>query len=220
MSHQDIVSGQDGFHAQADGHDDHDETSPLLPDGSTHRRGDVSTDNDNSSTATTRTYTKVVAGIMLVTLAVVPAFGAMTPSIQRLYELTTCRAYYFKHDPSMVDSKGWVEEKYCKVDDVQKYFAYITGWGSLLSSIPGLIMSIPIGSLADSKGRKLVFANSIFIGYLVVLWVIAVSYFYKVFPNPKFIWVSSVFNLFSGGEGMITAMLVTMLADVTSSRDL
>jgi MFS family permease len=213
MAHRDIVSGQDGFRAE-----EHDETAPLLPDGSTHRN--ATEFNDNSSTATARTYFKTTAGIIMLLIAIVPATSAMMPSLQRLIELTTCRAYYLKHDPSMVASNGWVEEKYCKIDEVQKQFAYITGWSSLFEAIPGIIMSVPVGTLADSKGRKLVFAIAVIAIYLQLLWVGAVSYFYKTFPDPRALWFNAIFLLLSGGSGMLTAMILTMLADITSSRDL
>lgn len=54
----------------------------------------------------------------------------------RICELGACRKYYATHDPSLIDSRGNVEERFCKLDSVQQNVAYIVG---LLGFIPIII---------------------------------------------------------------------------------
>jgi len=59
------------------------------------------------------------------------AFYAMAAPIVRIFELSVCREYYFVHNPSMVGGDGFVEEKFCKVDEIQKVAWLLTINGML-----------------------------------------------------------------------------------------
>ena len=55
----------------------------------------------------------------------------------RVCELGACRKYYAIHDPSLIDSRGTVEERFCKLDSVQQNVAYITGFLGFIPIIFG-----------------------------------------------------------------------------------
>ena len=57
--------------------------------------------------------------------------------MQRLLESSICRSYYLEHDPSMVSSDGSVDEKFCKVRQVQTELAMIRGYLSMFDNAPG-----------------------------------------------------------------------------------
>jgi hypothetical protein len=72
----------------------------------------------------------------------------------RLFESVACTRYYLRHDPSLVDRKGSVPEHFCKIDSVQSKVASVLGWQLFFDSIPAILLPIPYGYLADSRGRK------------------------------------------------------------------
>ena len=61
----------------------------------------------------------------------------------RLMEDAICHVHYEK------ELSEPIEEKLCKVDEVQKYLAYLGGWSALLNSIIGMIAVLPYGVMAD-----------------------------------------------------------------------
>lgn len=63
--------------------------------------------------------------------------------LSRLLELNLCRAYYLAHDPSFVDPDGNVEERFCKLDDVQESLAFYLGLLSTLELVCGNLRSDP-----------------------------------------------------------------------------
>ena len=61
----------------------------------------------------------------------------------RLVEDAVCHAHYGK-DPSEP-----IDEKDCKVDEVQKQLASLTGWSFLITSMVTVTAALPYGVLAD-----------------------------------------------------------------------
>lgn len=52
---------------------------------------------------------------------------------------------------------GGVDEMYCKVDAVANELAMLDGYLSMFSFIPGLILAVPCGWLADKYGREFLY---------------------------------------------------------------
>jgi hypothetical protein len=63
--------------------------------------------------------------------------------IFRLMEDAVCHLYYEKGMPEPI------EERLCKVDGVQKRLAYLGGLSAMISSIVGMVATLPYGVLAD-----------------------------------------------------------------------
>jgi hypothetical protein len=63
-----------------------------------------------------------------------------------IFELSVCREYYFVHDPSVVDSHEFVEERFCKVDETQKKVAWLLTINGLLGFCCGKIYHFYITS--------------------------------------------------------------------------
>ncbi|KAI9650786.1 hypothetical protein NHQ30_000817 [Ciborinia camelliae] len=60
----------------------------------------------------------------------------------RLVERSFCREYYLKNDPSLIGLNGQVEERYCKVDDVQSAVAELLGWEAFLTAMIGSFQEV------------------------------------------------------------------------------
>lgn len=97
---------------------------------------------------------------LLVAIIDVGAFLAEAPKT-RVYEANICLHYYQRVDPSKILPDGTVDEELCKVDEVQRKMAMIFGWQDLFDAIPGILMAMPFGAMADKYGRKWIFAGSL-----------------------------------------------------------
>ena len=60
----------------------------------------------------------------------------------RICELGACRAYYAKHDPSVIGGDGNVNEYLCKTKKIQNHLAYVIGVIEVLQIVIGEISTI------------------------------------------------------------------------------
>ena len=60
------------------------------------------------------------------------AFYSKAAPVLRLVELSVCREYFWKHDPSVIDPNGFVDERLCKVDAIQNKVAWLFAADELL----------------------------------------------------------------------------------------
>lgn len=87
---------------------------------------------------------KTIVLLLAIVLFVVATSGMMIlVPIFRLIEDAACHDYYKK------DLSERIDERLCKVDEVQSRLAYLGGWAAMLSSFVGLIATLPYGVLAD-----------------------------------------------------------------------
>ncbi|KAI5814503.1 major facilitator superfamily domain-containing protein [Pyronema omphalodes] len=143
------------------------------------------------------------------------AFLSITPQI-RLFESIICENYYKAHDPSVIRPDGSIPEALCKVESVQGELAMLDGFKSLFTNIPGVLLAIPYGVLADKIGRKKVLMMTCLGLALEFASVIAICWFRLPI---KFIWGSALFLCIGGGAQMIGALILMVLADVTPDAD-
>lgn len=140
------------------------ETSPLLPgSGSPPPPGSPRTTHDHDHDAQRRTgsqdaklypYAVILVGLFSL---VADMGGSMvdTPDV-RMLEMAVCRDYYRSHNATVIGPppQSYVPEKLCKVPQIQNNLAYLRAIRSLLMTIPGLLLTLPYGRLADRIGRK------------------------------------------------------------------
>ena len=141
------------------------ETSPLLSTPSTR----PSPKADHAEQHRTRTY--VVALVLL--NAINLGDLVLGPATARIYESVYCRNWYREHDPSLV-GPGGVEEMYCKIPNVQRDVSSLVGFRELFDAMPGLLLAIPFGILADRYGRKWLFVLNMFCMLCRYLWVVMI----------------------------------------------
>ncbi len=93
---------------------------------------------------------------LVIVIAVVSDIGESlyaAPRV-RLFESSVCTRYYMQEDPSLVHRPGDVPEHLCKVNPVQDELASVLGWQLFFDSIPAILLPVPYGYLADTRGRK------------------------------------------------------------------
>ncbi|KAF2822842.1 MFS general substrate transporter [Ophiobolus disseminans] len=153
----------------------------------------------------------VVLGIFLVAVIDVGAFLAEPPKT-RIFEANICLSYYREHDASAIGADGSIPEQLCKIDAVQQKLAFILGFQDAFDALPGILLAVPFGTLADRVGRKWIFTASLFGLQLGSAWVLLICYF-KSLPL-QLTWFSSAFFIIGGGPIVASAIAITMMADI------
>lgn len=134
------------------------------------------------------------------------------PPKTRVFEANICQHYYEENDPSKIGPDGRVPENLCKIDEVQQKLAMIFGWQDTFDAIPGMLMAVPFGALADKLGRKWIFAVSLVGLQLNSIWILLVCYFRDL--PLQVVWFSSAFFFVGGGPIVAIAVAMTMVSDV------
>lgn len=108
-------------------------------------------------------------------------------------------------------------ESECKSSPlVQSEFSILNSWSVVLQLLPGLVMAVPMGLLADKHGRTLVMALSMAgmtLGYAFSVLVCSFPDFFG--GSLRWTWLGSIFNFLGGGMTVFSAMVFSMLADVS-----
>ncbi|KAL0263546.1 hypothetical protein SLS55_002527 [Diplodia seriata] len=102
--------------------------------------------------------------------------------LNRAVELRYCRAYYEKHDPSVLPERPGAEipESMCKVKEVQQRLAWLQGVVETLVVGIDLAVTLPLGWVGDRFGRKVVLALNA-VGTSYIAYVSSVNYVISLF---------------------------------------
>ncbi|KIW46584.1 uncharacterized protein PV06_02249 [Exophiala oligosperma] len=142
------------------------------------------------------------------------AFQILIPAQTEVFENIYCKQWYHKHPRPDLPAHGPVPESFCKISPVQTQVSSLKGWLEVSQAVPGLLLSIPIGVLADRIGRRHIFianASSIF---LMQVWITAVTWLDGRFPL-RTVWLSGAFGLFTGGTIVTEMLFVCILSDIS-----
>lgn len=178
------------------GKDTMTETEPLLP----------SQEPDESSSAEVDEKLRkhvVVVGFVLMVLADFSGFLMDVPQTSILEDVI-CHRHYA--------SRSYIVDD-CSIAPVQAELAMLTQFLNTANLLPGFLVAIPFGLLADRWGRRPVLVISM-LGMLiqnivstVILWRA------DIFP-PQSIWLTSTFRLVGGGDVVASSLLYLIVADV------
>lgn len=97
--------------------------------------------------------------------------------LMRILEGIICRSYYESTMPLGMDLSLPIPEGKCKVPFVQAELAMLRGWDMTFSCIPGILVAVPFGWLADRHGRKPVLLLGLVGVILSLLWIMVVGKF-------------------------------------------
>lgn len=197
------------------------EASPLLEDG--ERRVDTSASPDEASkpresfTSSLKKHWALWSHMYICGLFVLlidtPNYMAEAPKL-RILELGLCRDYYASVDPGVIHDDGTIDERLCKVTQIQSSLARMRGYLGMLEMIPGLLLAVPYGILADVSGRRLVIGLCLLGCVLRDCWTFVALYFYRAFAVPS-IYAAPAFLLLGGGPTLFGPMVLSMIAAAT-----
>ncbi|QGA13068.1 hypothetical protein EYB26_000713 [Talaromyces marneffei] len=192
------------------------EDAPFLDPGlPKNERSFQKTDDNNASREKLRIRLMITlyAIILLVEMGSAMTQGPYT----RIFESIACKHWYRDHDPSQLGSDGEVPEDACKSSVIQSEVATIKGVMEFFDGVASVLLAIPYGLLADRIGRKPTIMLSIpgFILNMIICGV--VLWWSDIFPL-RAIWLSALAWLFGGGLVVASALVWTMMADVTTEQ--
>ncbi|GKZ39750.1 hypothetical protein AbraIFM66950_001073, partial [Aspergillus brasiliensis] len=149
-------------------------------------------------------------------IAVTVDFGnyiSVAPQLQ-IYELNICQRLHpelFDGDPSR--GLPSVAPSACKAADVQGELALLRGWMSTFDQLPGIILALPYGLMADRVGRKPVLFLSLAGSIIEEIGIRVIAWYHATIP-PRAIWFTPLFQIFGGGSQISTSVAFTIIADV------
>lgn len=104
-----------------------------------------------------------------------------------------------------------IPESLCKLPPIQSTVAKLRGILALLEAVPGLLLAVPFGILADKKGRRFVL-NICMVGILLLeIWTFNSLYFSDLFPLRS-VYVAPLMLVFGGGSIVFSSMLLAVIA--------
>lgn len=128
----------------------------------------------------------------------------------RMLEVGFCREYYAANNPELVRDGG-IPEHLCKQRQIQSSLAKMRGLLAMLDAIPGLILAVPYGMLADKKGQRLVLGFCLLGLIMRDLWVFTSLFFYQLF-STKAVYAASAMLVIGGGSTVLTSMVFAIVA--------
>ena len=150
------------------------------PDASTALLQDYSESREetlppSSSPPRHRHYVRVIALSLVAAIFIeVGDFMERAP-MMRLMEDILCRKYYESTAPLGTHITLPIPEQECKIPAVQGELAMLKGWDAALACIPGLLLALPYGYIADRYGRKIVLLLSLIGVTLGLAWILLVG---------------------------------------------
>jgi len=200
-------------------HDQHgavSESSPLLSPS----HDDHITNSDDNETKPHQPHPKFLRVVILCVLSIflieVGDYMQRAP-FMRILEDILCRQYY-SSSPTLptfphLDGKLQIPESSCKVPLIQSELAMLRGWDQMFSCIPGILVAVPYGVVADRWGRKLVLVMGVAGILLALVWTLGVAYWSES-VDIRWFWAGNLFLFVGGGSSVIKAMFYAMIADV------
>lgn len=237
-------SSSNSSSSTASSSDDND----LLP------RSPVLQDDNNRQQKQKRTHWTPIILIQLMifvsAMGVVISFAPRT----RLFEDIICRKYYAIHNGTTetVTTTSLLSatttsllseapsESQCKIAPVQDALAELFGWQTFFDGIPGLLLAMYYGVLADKKGRSAVLFRSLLGQVLAAGWVLYVAWRcsssgadavgsdsyddgimgeWTHLLSLKATWLSSYFLIIGGGSTVTSAVGMMIVTDATTEEN-
>ncbi|RAK73277.1 putative MFS multidrug transporter [Aspergillus fijiensis CBS 313.89] len=183
----------------------HDERAPLLEANRVRP----------TSASRSRKLTVMIAASILI-LAVDFGFYLTAAPQTKIFEDIVCQNYLttLGNPADTVPTEG-----ICKSEPVQSELALVNGWKETSDVLPGILLSVPYGVLADRWGRKPVLLLGLLGTLLGELWVRIVCLYSTVLPL-RLVWLSGMWRLIGGGDITLSSIALVMVADLFSEEEI
>ncbi|PYH35598.1 MFS general substrate transporter [Aspergillus neoniger CBS 115656] len=149
------------------------------------------------------------------TIAVDFASSLRIAPTNQLLEQSVCRSYYRFVGPSNISTENSVLEGRCKIREIQSEIAVLRGWLGLAEALPGLLLAIPYGLLAQRYGRKLVVILGLGGEILSNIWFWFACHYSQRFSGWDIAAYSSI-RFIGGGAPVISTILLAMVSSFVS----
>ncbi|KAF5981103.1 hypothetical protein FCOIX_4442 [Fusarium coicis] len=120
------------------------------------------------------------------------------------------------NDPSKIQPGGSVDEKLCKIREIEKDLGRIQGVMETLWVAGDFIMTIPLSFLAEKWGRRAILRLNLVSRSFMLLWAIIVGSFDTLLPT-KAIVVGSVLSVL-GGDCVFNSLTYGLVSNLTNDH--
>ncbi|KAA8644006.1 hypothetical protein EYZ11_010863 [Aspergillus tanneri] len=199
-------------------HNDHDNENSLFLSSAESDSHIEKQPHDEPHAIDSKLRTRLMITLFAMVLSVEVGLVMASGPITRIYESIACREYYAQYNPKQIGSNGEVDEKLCKLKEIQSELAAVKGYMEFFDGILSILLAIPYGLLADRRGRKPTVCLSIPGFVLNCIIHFAVTWYSDIFPL-RAVWASCLAWLFGGGPVVVLAIIWTMMSDVTTEEE-
>ncbi|CAG9948111.1 unnamed protein product [Clonostachys rosea f. rosea IK726] len=154
-----------------------------------------------------------IRSVLLLLLLVNLAMSLYQLPLNRVIERRLCRDYYSSTDPVKLQPGGSVDESLCKIPEVQQSLGSIQGVMETTWIVGDFIMTIPLGFVAQSRGRHVVLLLNLVSRAFMIAWAVIVGYFDQIFP-PNAIIAGPILS-FLGGDCVFNSITYALVSDLT-----
>ncbi|CAG7559815.1 unnamed protein product [Fusarium equiseti] len=133
----------------------------------------------------------------------------------RLIERRLCIDYYRRNDPSKV-LHGGVDEKLCKIRDIEKELGRIQGVMETLWVAGDFVMTIPLSFLAEKWGRRVILRLNLLSRSFLLLWAIMVGNLDSILPT-RAILAGPVLSVL-GGDCVFNSLTYSLVSNLTDDH--
>ncbi|KAJ9157593.1 Major facilitator superfamily transporter [Pleurostoma richardsiae] len=136
--------------------------------------------------------------------------------LNRVIERRLCREYYGKNDPSAINPGGSVDEKLCKLDEIQEDLGWIQGVMETVWIVGDFIMTIPMTFMADRYGRRAILLLNLVPRIAMLCWAVIVGYFEQLLPTKAII-AGPLLSIL-GGDCVFNSITYALASDLTDDH--
>ncbi|OBS25018.1 hypothetical protein FPOA_05554 [Fusarium poae] len=134
----------------------------------------------------------------------------------RLIEKRLCVDYYRRNDPSKFLSDSSLDEKLCKIRDIEKELGRIQGVMETLWVAGDFIMTIPLSFLAEKWGRSSILRFNLISRSFLLFWAIAVGNFDHLLPTHAILAGPALSVL--GGDCVFNSLTYALVSKLTDDH--
>ncbi|KAF2703879.1 hypothetical protein K504DRAFT_507402 [Pleomassaria siparia CBS 279.74] len=133
--------------------------------------------------------------------------------LSRVIELRLCQEHYAgQHNPSAFRPDGSIPEKMCKVDDVQRQLAWLTGIMETTNVVCDFMVTIPFSFVAERWGIRVVLWCNLVPRIFASVWALLVGNYHDLLPTKAI--VASPFLAVLGGDCVFSSTIFALTSSL------
>ncbi|KAE8380390.1 major facilitator superfamily domain-containing protein [Aspergillus bertholletiae] len=134
-----------------------------------------------------------------------------------LFESIICQNYYASTN-TLGATLSKIPEHMCKANPIQAELVTTQTWLKVGESICALLVALPFGNIANTKGRSFVLTLAILGQILADAWIVAVCFLNRTLPL-SLVYMSPLLRSMGGGEMVMSAVIYALVVDVVSEKN-